>query len=467
MRTKRAPTSGHRNDRYARLPKEEMGAEPSVVPMCSVSIFILVMSVVAIILRSTSYARTTTVAEVTIAHLEHDIDVVVEAARKINDTVINMQYKLLTAPDTCRVITDGMKKKVHTMSEGAVTKYTAKAEDLYEAVKPLPAQVEFAHAKLQSFYPFLKWVPLVPVIVTALISGFLVMEALLTQRCATGALAKAEDCGMRLSAGIFFVAILLVAVIATTELVVGIVASIFCRDVDDNILVYMDWALEEKSNMSNVTQLLIYHTAEHYMTGRVANPIVPKVSTLRKYAKVIHGYLHQDMVNDNKEVPSAVCPGLEGLSTGAVFGVGQQLLRNASQLMRTSNIYPYYHNVVHQAMCGSFIDTLGNIMVMQVIVGILCFPLCAILTHRFLGSWAAWKASTEEARDDFLSDMDEATGKHGDRHAGHDLEDSDSDEEDHWCFKWSRGGTSFHNNLHSGREARDGRMVAPAHDWSH
>merc|ERR1712151_1144265 len=96
-----------------------------------------------------------------------------------------------------------------------------------------------------------KWVPLLPVIVMTVISAFIVLESVLTRACGTSTLAWEEDCCLRLASGLFFLVILLVSFISAAELEAGIGASLFCENVDENVLSYLEFNLANKLNVSS------------------------------------------------------------------------------------------------------------------------------------------------------------------------------------------------------------------------
>merc|ERR1740120_516362 len=129
-----------------------------------------------------------------------------------------------------------------------------------------------------------------------------------------------------------------------------------------------------------------------------------KATTLRKYVVAIYQYLNMSNVQDNKDAPGSVCPTLNEISLAQVIPPVKDTLREIKRLLRASNIYPYYDGVVHQVVCGSVVDTLGWTVVTQAIVGLVCFPVCAVLTHRFLSSWADWKSKMESDDEDDTED---------------------------------------------------------------
>jgi len=466
---------GGRNDRYARLPKEELEDEPSVWPVLIVGVFMLVFNLVLVIQRTRTYAITTSVSDGTLEHLKRDSLLVAQQAGMINDTVKTLEYTLTTAPHTCQGFPEDLKTQMVNKTKNAISEYCDMAEELYEMVKPIPDRVDSIGDDMRTMYPMLKWGPLAPAILMTVVSAFIVMEAILTKACGTSTLAREEDCGLRVASVLFFLVIVLVACMSAMQVLAGITGSLFCEDVDNNVLSYVKHhALKPDPVSQNISMKkeMFYNMSVFYITGSTQNPLAPKVQRLIKYLKVIFSYYKKDAIQDNKEAPSSICQGLSNLSVKQILQPTVYLLHNASGLLRAANIYPYYHDVVHTTICGSFVETLGVTIFTQTIVGFVFFPACAILTHRFLGSWAAWKARAEEAREEFLSDMDEATGtgkQYPDHAGGYGGYSSDSDdEEDGICGFWHRlrgysKGSLSETSLVVGGEARDSRVVPDPH----
>jgi len=470
LKTARRPSRlGSRGERYARLPREEVQDEPSVCPMLSVAGATLVLNLILIAQRSATYRVTTGIADETTDHLLRDIRTVEQQASVINRTVRELEYRLRIAPQSCRGVGDGTKQTMMDKADGAMDQYCDKVEDFYKQIKPLPTKVEEAKEFMHRFFPWLKWGPLIPVIAMTLVNAFMVLEAVLTRCFGTSTLAREEDLAMHFAAVLFFLVIVFVAAISAAEVAVGIAASLFCDNVDDNILQYGAFFLTNHTNLPASERELMMNLSTFYISGRGTSPLNTKAMTLKKYVKAIILYYKLDVIQDNKQAPQEICPAFQNISASDVLLPAKYTLHNMSQILRASNIYPYYHGVVHEIFCGSIIATLGWTVITQAIVGLICFPACAILTHRFLSSWAVWKSRSEQAREDFVGDMHEAAGKlHVDDAEGFS---SESDDEEHCCLFWRRGGRRGSGvGLYANGEARDSRgLISPAHaqGWSH
>mmetsp|Transcript_31058 Transcript_31058/g.83302 ORF Transcript_31058/g.83302 Transcript_31058/m.83302 type:complete len:652 (+) Transcript_31058:75-2030(+) len=463
LRASRRPVRpGPRSERYARLPREELQDEPSVCPMLSVAGATLVLNAILIVQRFSTYNVTASIADETMDHMLRDITTVEQQASVINHTVRDLEYRLRNAPMSCRGVGDEAKQAMMDKAARAMGQYCDKAEELYKQIKPLPAQVQDAQDYAHEFFPWLKWGPILPVLVMTLANAFMVLEAILTRVCGTSTLAREEDFAMHVAALLFFLVIVFVAAISAAEVGVGIAASLFCDNVDDNILQYGAFYLTNHTDIPADHREMMINLTTFYVSGGLPNPLSTKTMTLKKYFKAIYEYYATELVQDNKEAPSAICPALGNISAREVLLPAKYTLHNMSQVLRASNIYPYYDGVVHKIMCGSVIATLGWTVVTQTIVGLICFPACAVLTHRFLSSWAVWKSRAEQAREDFLGDAHEAAGKlHGDDAEGFS---SESDDEEHCWPCWGGGRRGGGGVAAFAGEARDSReLIAPAY----
>lgn len=436
----------------------KMLVEPSLCPMLSVAGLTLVLNVVLIVQRSATYARTAGALDETVAHLLRDVTTVQQQAGEINRTVRGLQHRLEDAPQSCAGVGDQTKEMLADRTRSAVSGYCDQVENFTKQIQPLPAEVKEVQGHMQDFFPFLKWGPVLPVLVMTLANVLMVIEAFLTRVYGTSTLAREEDFAMHVAAVIFFLVILIVAVISAAEVSVGIAASLFCNDVDENVQQYAAFYVNQMNTSEGNRQMMVNLT-KFYISGGLPSPVGTKLRTLLKYFKALQEYYNSAMVQDNAGVPAALCPALSEISMREdLLMPAKGAMDSMLPLIKTSNIFPYYDRVVHDMMCGSVVETLGWTVVTQAIVGFICFPACAVLTHRFLSSWAVWKSRTEQASEDMFDDMHEATGKF----RADDAEgfSSESDDEVH-CFGVWRGGRRENG------EARDSQaLISPRHQQS-
>merc|ERR1712151_1328597 len=62
------------------------------------------------------------------------------------------------------------------------------------------------------------------------------------------------------------------------------------------------------------------------------------------------------------------------------------------------NVWPYYNRVVRAGACDSIVEDIGWSSSLMFVVGLVLFPLCAMVTHRFLVQWAEWAAAQEASK---------------------------------------------------------------------
>merc|ERR1712194_969812 len=188
-------------------------------------------------------------------------------------------------------------------TSSALNTYCDQVEDYYKQVEPLPDKIQQALDLMRQGFPWLKWGPLLPVILMTVVSAFMVLEAFLTQKFGTSTLAREEDCAMHIASGLLFLVILFVAVISAAEVAVGIGASLFCRNVDENVLSYVDYYLTNKTGMSADQSGMVLNLTTFYINGSVPSPLAIKAVTLRKYISAIYQYYNTSNVKDNRDAP--------------------------------------------------------------------------------------------------------------------------------------------------------------------
>merc|ERR1712107_501254 len=95
------------------------------------------------------------------------------------------------------------------------------------------------------------------------------------------------------------------------------------------------------------------------------------------------------------------CPELADINVTRIALEAQDVLDESKHLLSGENVWPYYDRVVRAGACDSIIETIGLLSSLMFVVGLIFFPLCAILTHRFLlrwADWAAWFEASEEKK---------------------------------------------------------------------
>merc|ERR1719343_451132 len=89
------------------------------------------------------------------------------------------------------------------------------------------------------------------------------------------------------------------------------------------------------------------------------------------------------------------CPELEHVNVTRIALEARDVLEVSRHLLSGENVWPYYDRVIRAGACDSIVESIGWLTSLMFIMGLIFFPLCAIVTHRFLVRWADWAASNE------------------------------------------------------------------------
>lgn len=365
---------------------------PSCFPMFCAALLIILLCFFGGLTRIVNAAWT---EYIIVSSLDRAMDNAVDIANAsltINETVTNLHDKLLELPLTCKTDSKAAKQVLYTFVHsalGAIDDYVEQVYFIVETVQPIPDQIGKFKNLTHRAKPFFASLPLAPLWLVAFICIGIVVEATCTTCCRSSSLARCVDVGLKLSALLFGLIVFVVAVLVCVETVVLIALSKFCEDVDHNVLSYVN------STTYNISYI-IPEIANYYIRGGDRNPIDEYDTLAMKYINQIQDYYNQAAIG--VAGLGLACPAFFDLDVNAIATKARGILGKARELLKGENIYPYYRKVVRAGICNVVISGVGWMWLLQVVVGMVLFPTCAILTHRFLVSWAAWQKVKEARR---------------------------------------------------------------------
>jgi hypothetical protein len=265
-----------------------------------------------------------------------------------------------------------------------LSQYKAMVNNYTNRVEPIPSKVQTAQEYLIANEDYLSFLPNVPLILLGLICLGILGEAFITVRHGTSSFAKCVDKGLRMSVVIFVFIILAVA----TAIMVGSLFSIafahFCLHPDRNTMAYS--SLANSSMIANMT--------EYYLMGDKANPVFKMSQMARKYLVGLNGvYVNFQSGIDFVE---SLCTANSHINVTSLAVEAIDVLANADHILRANSIWPYYQLVVRRGICKDLTRSLTQMVFLQTIVGLILFPVCAIVTHSFLVKWSAWEKYVEK-----------------------------------------------------------------------
>ncbi|CAJ1382997.1 unnamed protein product [Effrenium voratum] len=372
--------------------KRAWRSRPSCLPMCCSAMCIFFLCLFGVAARIHSYIRTETVILLSLERAEENAIEIANASVTINQTITDLHDALQQIPLSCKTESRAAKQVLFTFVSnalGAIDQYVDQVYSIVDIVVPVPDQIskfrEFAEGQRKVFVRL----PLAPLALMAVICGLIVIEALTTEICRNSAFAKCVDSGLRLAAVVFALVIFTVTILVFAETVMMIVLSKFCEDVDHNVLLYVNATTHSIS--AQIPEL-----ANYYIRGSEHNPVVEYDNLATKYINQIQDYYQKASIG--LAGLGLACPAFFKLDVNDIAHKARAILTRARGLLAGENIYPYYTKVVRTGACDIIIAGVGWMWLLQIVVGLILFPLCAVLTHRFLVRWAAWCQIKQERK---------------------------------------------------------------------
>jgi len=141
--------------------------------------------------------------------------------------------------------------------------------------------------------------------------------------------------------------------------------------------------------------------------GEAGNPLVSQLDEVSKLMEVITTYYdHFRWVIESQGLsckPLSDFPGLEEARENF------KLIFFAQQLLSTNRIYPNYKFIVHGQVCHSLIANVGFLFATVVVLGMVVFPLTAILVQTYLSRLRIWNRARDlQVEDEELEDEEDA-----------------------------------------------------------
>jgi len=387
---------------------------PACLPMFCTALLIFLLCFIGAVFRVTNYLNSEKVILDSLERAEENAIEIANVSLTINMTISTLHDNLLQIPESCKMEEHKAAKQIIlTFSHkalGAIEDYVEQVYAYVDIVVPIPEQIEKFRSFASGQRRLSVRLPLAPLALMAAICALIVLEAIMTTCCRSSTLTRCVDRGLKLAAALFSLIILVVSGLIFVETILMIVLSKFCEDVDGNVMSYIN------STTHDITPL-IPEIANYYIRGAERNPIVEYDALARKYINQIQDYYNQASIA--LAGFGMICPAFFKLDINEIAVKAKRILTRARTLLKGDNIYPYYIEVVRQGICHVVIEGVGWMWFLQVSIGMCLFPLCAILTHKFLVGWAAW-IKVKEARRERLAQSGIDFGS----------SDSDDDEED-------------------------------------
>lgn len=371
------------------------GAKPPIRPSSSF-IFVLGFLIIAIVTFATikrfyDNMQLVALVETTIGHVYNNSDVVATQAVAINTTVTDFFMHVGMFVAQCSRGNKSWVKpimkwlNVTEMIEMNLEDYKKMVNNYSGRVENIPGEIALARDWVEANSRKLSFAPNIPLLVLGTICIIILGEALITISCKSSSCAKCVDVGLRISAIFFVLIILVVAVTVAVSSTMAITFSHFCREPEINTLEYVKY-YANSSTVEKATQF--------YLQGDVINPIQKMAQLAKKYIVGLKNvYQSFDWVVHFAE---SLCSKAKWLNITTLADESLAVLTHANEILKGSNIWPFYTHLVRSGVCGNLVASLSLMVIFQCTVGLILFPICAVLTHRFLAAWSDWEQYVED-----------------------------------------------------------------------
>jgi len=318
--------------------------------------------------------------------------------RRVDKKCIELEASMTALARECRH--DPMVAMIDDETLNTTRQYMTTVHQLHLLLRELPGMVASAEDLIQENELMAFWIPLMPVLVVALITCVMICEAIVVAFVGKIKLVVLLDMSLRLAVVPYSVLILTIAVLSLISFTMASLFSSFCMEVDDNVLTLVN-TFTRKRNLSEV-----YEICEFYLKGSgTMNPASRYAKVALQEIDLIYDvYLQfQPMVDAYK----ITCPVLEHVKIEEIAQEAKQILRHCSLMLEPANLYPFYQQMVREALCRDLMSSLASFPIFTVVSGLVIYPLSAFFTHRFLVRWVHWKIHTEqtEGRDKRLDEL--------------------------------------------------------------
>jgi len=375
--------------------RQQVLRPPSSKPLLCVAVFTFAAIVVSSLACWSTGIRSFSTANEQLSHAVTDLDSAKTTGNKLNATGTDMLQQLdalyAMCPATTRQLIKSQLDPTVTQLDTALASLSAYTENVSALAKRLD-DVQSSSDEAFTLAAAGLALPMVFVTAACLV---IFLAALVTRGCGGASMARCNDCCLMRLGSIFITGSVLFAVaVAASETAAGTFTGSFCHDVDTNVLLYAQNAFGANSKEFVATSF--------YITGVGTNPLNQTLTESRASVN----QAQEKFLQLDKEYqmaialrPDLACKDKNGkawtanatLADIAQLGAG---IDDAKILVSRPNIYPYYDKVVHVDACGTVLAGLGGLVVCQLLVGLLCLPVLAIVSASFFTNWAAWKEAT-------------------------------------------------------------------------
>ena len=348
--------------------------------------------------RQVATGRTLALAQEMFEHLEINAKNAGMLAQSLDQVCADVDGILDHIPATCHYfLKDNMEDLIEKVENQTNTMCSTVVEVnalLHYLQGGLGLVKEYGDTWALHFY----WMPLVPLLL--ILSGCLVtvVSTMLTWFNPHTHVGDVSDCILdKIGSWGFATCILVVAGLTAVYLELGIVSGAFCANVDDNVIGivhHVDWTQFRKNHKTVVlnrnVQAMAEGTASYYVYGTSINPLEQMLLDVKSHIWSLDKIWNK---TDDYVIPPAefVCDGIDNIDFQVYVNKAVATVNQLDDFVKPIVVWPYYKSVVQDMMCGSVIHGVGDMIILNVLVGFFMMPVLALLADIDLRKWMAHK----------------------------------------------------------------------------
>jgi hypothetical protein len=355
------------------LQRHRKEKEPLCWPAVALMIIVIVCNVWAVMNRNSNWKLTTSIMIDQATRLKANALELRDDSTRLGDTVSNMSTAFT---DIANCKHNPTMSWVGHMALNSSVALVPTVNTFKETVEDIPGVCDEFVDMLKRNEAMAVWMPCLPLVIMVVLCVLMTTEICFTRYFASSSTARFQDKGLGLCAGVFQLMIFLVAVICSCLLSILIGLSQMCDEIDDNVLTYA-------TEFANQSHEIVLNTTRFYIKGDVYNPLLGLGNDVQKYINTVRDLWHE-FKPGIVDPQSLSCPALRQIDVDGIRDVAVETLGTAREILNATNIYSYYEETIHKGICNHVPESGGQFIAFQVLIGLICFPICAIFTHHYL-----------------------------------------------------------------------------------
>jgi len=245
-----------------------------------------------------------------------------------------------------------------------VTSYIVAVDGMRGTLQEVPQEIDKLQKQAVLASNILGWCLAVPWVLSFLSCSAIAITVAIVEKSGRHMANRCRGCELPcLSIGCVAPAMLTISFVGAGFIAASILTSGFCEVATETTLSYAQHSFGNGSKSYSVTQ--------YYLEGNGHNPVLTDllvaesqvnraIAWVRRYADII----------------ARSCPQWEAEGDSILnLETVQYTINQTGTLLAPEHIYPFYHALVHELVCGTAVAGMTMAAVLQLFVGLVCLPL--------------------------------------------------------------------------------------------